>query len=215
MRFNYLASRPEVIGDRFVPRLPWLGGRMWWWPAACRIVSPPRQLHLGGLVANSLDSLHLLADRTAPPSTSAAVNDPSFTADHAEKLTKRSARPRAAPHRGALAAHGFAVPDNLVCSRRTRHCAMTETFGAQLASLQQTQNRINRARVCAISSLGSTSGAATSILAIPADAGPRAPRERSSPRQCVTHFPRGKGVPTPARSMLALRPGIPARCAEQ
>lgn len=134
---NYLASRPEVIGDRFGVCGYCMGGRMSV-VVAGRLpdrVAAAAAFHPGGLVANSPDSPHLLADRiSATVYIGGAENDPSFTADHAEKLDKASA---GVPHRIECypAAHGFAVPDNpsYDAAADERHwAAMTETFGAAL-----------------------------------------------------------------------------------
>lgn len=62
---NYLASRPEVIGDRFGVCGYCMGGRMSV-VVAGRLpdrVAAAAAFHPGGLVANSPDSPHLLADR--------------------------------------------------------------------------------------------------------------------------------------------------------
>lgn len=93
---------------------------------------PPRRF-----AANSPDSPHLLADRiSATVYIGGAENDPSFTADHAEKLDKAFSA-AGVPHRIECypAAHGFAVPDNpsYDAAADERHwAAMTETFGAAL-----------------------------------------------------------------------------------
>ncbi len=136
---NYLASRPEVIGDRFGVCGYCMGGRMSV-VVAGRLpdrVAAAAAFHPGGLVANSPDSPHLLADRiSATVYIGGAENDPSFTADHAEKLDKAFSA-AGVPHRIEcyLAAHGFAVPDNpsYDAAADERHwAAMTETFGAAL-----------------------------------------------------------------------------------
>lgn len=134
---NYLASRPEVIGDRFGVCGYCMGGRMSV-VVAGRLpdrVAAAAAFHPGGLVANSPDSPHLLADRiSATVYIGGAENDPSFTADHAEKLDKAFSA-AGVPHRIECSAHGFAVPDNpsYDAAADERHwAAMTETFGAAL-----------------------------------------------------------------------------------
>ncbi|WP_412768579.1 dienelactone hydrolase family protein [Mycobacterium canetti] len=136
---DYLASRPQVIGDRFGVCGYCMGGRMSV-VVAGRLpdrVAAAAAFHPGGLVTDNPDSPHLLADRiSATVYIGGAENDPSFTADHAEKLDKAFSV-ACVPHRIECypAAHGFAVPDNpsYDAAADERHwAAMTETFGAAL-----------------------------------------------------------------------------------
>ncbi len=137
--FDYLAARPEVSGERFGVCGYCMGGRI------SMIVTgrlPDRvgaaaSFHGGGLVTDTADSPHLLADRmSATVYVGGAENDASFTADHAEQLDKALT---AAGVRHTIewyqAAHGFAVPDNAPYDTAAdeRHwAAMTETFSAAL-----------------------------------------------------------------------------------
>ena len=137
--FDYLAARPEVSGERFGVCGYCMGGRI------SMIVTgrlPDRvgaaaSFHGGGLVTDTPDSPHLLADRmSATVYVGGAENDASFTADHAEQLDKALT---AAGVRHTIewyqAAHGFAVPDNAPYDTAAdeRHwAAMTETFSAAL-----------------------------------------------------------------------------------
>jgi carboxymethylenebutenolidase len=137
--FDYLAARPEVSGDRFGVCGYCMGGRISVMLAG-RLpdrVAAAASFHGGGLVTDSPDSPHLLADAmTATMYVGGAENDPSFTADHAEQLDKALT---AAGVQHTIewyqAAHGFAVPDNAPydAAAAERHwTAMTETFGAAL-----------------------------------------------------------------------------------
>jgi carboxymethylenebutenolidase len=137
--FDYLAARPEVSGERFGVCGYCMGGRI------SMIVTgrlPDRvgaaaSFHGGGLVTDTADSPHLLADRmSATVYIGGAANDASFTADHAEQLDKALT---AAGVQHTIewyqAAHGFAVPDNAPYDTAAdeRHwAAMTETFSAAL-----------------------------------------------------------------------------------
>jgi carboxymethylenebutenolidase len=137
--FDYLAARPEVAGERFGVCGYCMGGRISVLLAG-RLpdrVAAAASFHGGGLVTDTPDSPHLLADRmTATVYVGGAENDGSFTADHAEQLDKALT---AAGVRHTIewyhAAHGFAVPDNGPYDEAAaeRHwAAMTETFGAAL-----------------------------------------------------------------------------------
>ena len=137
--FDYLAARPEVAGERFGVCGYCMGGRISLMVAG-RLpdrVAAAASFHGGGLVADTPDSPHLLADRiSATVYVGGAENDASFTADHAEQLDKALT---AAGVQHTIewyqAAHGFAVPDNppYDASADERHwAAMTETFSAAL-----------------------------------------------------------------------------------
>ena len=114
--FDYLAARPEVSGERFGVCGYCMGGRISVMVTG-RLpdrVAAAASFHGGGLVTDTPDSPHLLADRmTATVYVGGAENDASFTADHAEQLDKALT---AAGVRHTIewyqAAHGFAVPDN-------------------------------------------------------------------------------------------------------
>jgi carboxymethylenebutenolidase len=137
--FDYLAARPEVSGERFGVCGYCMGGRISVMVAGSLPdrVAAAASFHGGGLVTDTADSPHLLADRmTATVYVGGAENDPSFTADHAEQLDKALT---AAGVRHTIewyqAAHGFAVPDNAPYDEAAaeRHwAAMTETFAAAL-----------------------------------------------------------------------------------
>jgi carboxymethylenebutenolidase len=137
--FDYLAARPEVAGGRFGVCGYCMGGRM------SVIVTgrlPERvaaaaSFHGGGLVTDTPDSPHLLADRmTATVYVGGAENDSAFTADHAEQLDKAlTAAGVAHTIEWYQAAHGFAVPDNPPYddAAAERHwAAMTDTFASAL-----------------------------------------------------------------------------------
>ena len=137
--FDYLAARPEVAGERFGVCGYCMGGRISLIVAG-RLpdrVGAAASFHGGGLVADTPDSPHLLADRiSATVYVGGAENDASFTTDHAEQLDKALT---AAGVQHTIewyqAAHGFAVPDNppYDAAADERHwAAMTETFSAAL-----------------------------------------------------------------------------------
>jgi carboxymethylenebutenolidase len=137
--FDYLAARPEVAGERFGVCGYCMGGRISLMVAG-RLpdrVAAAASFHGGGLVADTPDSPHLLADRiSATVYVGGAENDASFTADHAEQLDKALT---AAGVQHTIewyqAAHGFAVPDNPpydVAADERHWAAMTETFSAAL-----------------------------------------------------------------------------------
>ena len=89
--FDYLAARPEVSGERFGVCGYCMGGRTSL-VVAGRVpdrVAAAASFHGGGLVTDTPDSPHLLADRmSATVYVGGAENDASFTADHAEQLDK-------------------------------------------------------------------------------------------------------------------------------
>lgn len=137
--FDYLAARPEVAGERFGVCGYCMGGRTSV-VAAGRLpdrVAAVASFHGGGLVTDTADSPHLLADRmSATVYIGGAENDASFTPDHAEALDKALTT---AGVRHTIewysAAHGFAVPDNAPYDEAAaeRHwTAMVDTFGSAL-----------------------------------------------------------------------------------
>jgi carboxymethylenebutenolidase len=137
--FDYLAARPEVSGERFGVCGYCMGGRISM-TLAGRLpdrVAAAASFHGGGLVTDTTDSPHLLADRiTATVYVGGAENDASFTADDAEQLDKAlTAAGVAHTIEWYSAAHGFAVPDNTPYDTAAdeRHwTAMTELFGSAL-----------------------------------------------------------------------------------
>jgi carboxymethylenebutenolidase len=137
--FDYLAARPEVAGERFGVCGYCMGGRISVMVAGCvpERVAAAASFHGGGLVTDTPDSPHLLADRmTATVYVGGAKMDSSFTPDDAEQLDK-ALTAAGVPHtiEWYRAAHGFAVPDNppYTAAADERHwTAMTETFGAAL-----------------------------------------------------------------------------------
>jgi carboxymethylenebutenolidase len=137
--FDYLAGRPEVTGERFGVCGYCMGGRISVLLAG-RLpdrVATAASFHGGGLVTDSPDSPHLLADRmSATVYVGGAENDQSFTADHAEQLEK-ALTAAGVQHRieWYSAAHGFAVPDNPPYDEAAaeRHwTAMQELFSSEL-----------------------------------------------------------------------------------
>jgi carboxymethylenebutenolidase len=139
--FDYLAARPEVSGQRFGVCGYCMGGRTSVIVAG-RVperVAAAASFHGGGLVTDTDDSPHLLADRmTATVYVGGAENDASFTADHAEQLDKAlTAAGVRHTSEWYAAAHGFAVPDNPpydVAADERHWKAMTDLFGATLTS---------------------------------------------------------------------------------
>ncbi|WP_099184807.1 dienelactone hydrolase family protein [Mycobacterium kansasii] len=137
--FDYLSGRPEVRGQRFGVCGYCMGGRISL-VVAGRLgdrVAAAASFNGGGLVTDSADSPHLLAERMrATVYVGGAKNDPSFTADHAEQLDKALT---AAGVEHTIewypAAHGFAVPDNPpydeACAQR-HWTAMRDVFAAAL-----------------------------------------------------------------------------------
>lgn len=137
--FDYLAARREVSGQRFGVCGYCMGGRTAV-VVAGRVpdrVAAAASFHGGGLVTDTAESPHLLADRmSATIYVGGAANDASFTPDHAEQLDKALAA-AGVPHtiEWYPAAHGFAVPDNLPydAAAAERHwAAMTDLFGSAL-----------------------------------------------------------------------------------
>jgi carboxymethylenebutenolidase len=137
--FDYLAARPEVAGERFGVCGYCMGGRTSV-VVAGRVpdrVAAAASFHGGGLVTDTPDSPHLLADRmTATVYVGGAENDASFTTDHAEQLEKAlTAAGVSHTIEWYSAGHGFAVPDNppYDAAADERHwSAMTELFAAAL-----------------------------------------------------------------------------------
>ncbi|MEE6176345.1 dienelactone hydrolase family protein [Mycobacterium sp. 050134] len=137
--FDYLAGRPEVSGHRFGVCGYCMGGRTSL-VVAGRLpdqVAAAASFHGGGLVSDTEDSPHLLADRiSATVYVGGAQNDASFTADHAERLDKAlTAAGVTHTIEWYSAGHGFAVPDNgpYDADAAERHWqAMTEVFAAAL-----------------------------------------------------------------------------------
>lgn len=137
--FDYLIGRPEVAGGRFGVCGYCMGGRISV-TLAGRLperVAAAASFHGGGLVTDTEDSPHLLADRMrGTVYIGGAENDASFTADHAEQLDKALTK-AGVQHtiEWYQAAHGFAVPDNAPYDEASaaRHWeAMTEVFGSAL-----------------------------------------------------------------------------------
>jgi len=137
--FDYLAARSEVAGDRFGVCGYCMGGRISVMVAG-RLpdrVAAAASFHGGGLVTDTPDSPHLLADRmTGTVYVGGAENDASFTSDDAEQLDKAlTAAGVAHTIEWYSAAHGFAVPDNppYDAAADERHwAAMNEVFGSAL-----------------------------------------------------------------------------------
>jgi carboxymethylenebutenolidase len=137
--FDFLAGRPEVKGDRFGVCGYCMGGRMSL-VVAGRVperVAAAGSIHGGGLVADSPESPHLLADQmTATVYVAAAENDGSFTLDNAETLEKALETAGVAHTIETYSAgHGFAVPDNAPYDARAaeRHwLALQQLFAAAL-----------------------------------------------------------------------------------
>jgi carboxymethylenebutenolidase len=137
--FDYLAGRPEVSGERFGVCGYCMGGRITLLVAG-RLpdrVAAAASFHGGGLVSDTDDSPHLLADRMrATVYVGGAENDASFTTEHAEQLDK-ALTSAGVQHtiEWYQAAHGFAVPDNPPYDEAAaeRHwTAMTELFVSTL-----------------------------------------------------------------------------------
>lgn len=137
--FDYLASRPEVRGERFGTTGYCMGGRTSLIVAG-RVpdrVAAAASFHGGGLATDAPDSPHLLAQQiTAEIYVGGAANDASFTAEQAELLgTALSAAGVAHTIETYPAAHGFAVPDNppYDADADARHwAATTALFGRAL-----------------------------------------------------------------------------------
>ncbi|ORV07808.1 dienelactone hydrolase family protein [Mycobacterium celatum] len=137
--FDYLAARPEVKGERFGVCGYCMGGRTSLVVAGRQPerVAAAASFHGGGLVTDSADSPHLLADQIqAAIYVAGARNDGSFTAEHAEQLDK-ALTAAGVEHTIETypAEHGFAVPDNppYDADAAERHwTAMRDFFGAKL-----------------------------------------------------------------------------------
>jgi carboxymethylenebutenolidase len=138
--FDYLASRPEVSGERFGTTGYCMGGRTSL-VVAGRVpdrVGATMSFHGGGLASDDPDSPHLLADQMqAPVYVAGAENDASFTAEAAATLEK--ALTAADVEHTILfypAAHGFAVSDHDAVydvAAAARHwAAMRDFFGTHL-----------------------------------------------------------------------------------
>ena len=129
---EFLATRPEVAGDRVGVFGYCMGGRMALLVAGRHPerVGAAASFHGGRLAdADNPDSPHLLADRIrAGVYVAAAQDDASFPPEQYERLEKAFA---AAGVRATMeaypAAHGFAVPDNAVHdpTAEERHWAAT------------------------------------------------------------------------------------------
>ena len=157
--FDYLAARPEVSGDRFGVCGYCMGGRTSLVVAGQLPdrVAAAASFHGGGLVTDTADSPHLLADRmSATVYVGGAENDPSFTADHAEQLDKAlTAAGVAHTIEWYSAGHGFAVPDNPPYDEAAaeRHwTAMTDLFGSTLPRYPHARRTSDRLRLTASSS---------------------------------------------------------------
>ncbi|MEB3030860.1 dienelactone hydrolase family protein [[Mycobacterium] nativiensis] len=138
--FDYLAGRPEVRGDRFGVCGYCMGGRTSV-VVAGRVpdrVAAAASFHGGGLVTDTADSPHLLAEKMrATVYVAGAKNDSSFTKAHAATLDE-ALTAAGVPHTVEFypAEHGFAVPDNAPydADAAARHwSALREVFGAALA----------------------------------------------------------------------------------
>jgi carboxymethylenebutenolidase len=137
--FDFLASRPEVKGDRFGVCGYCMGGRISV-TLAGRLperVAAVGSFHGGGLVTDESDSPHLMADRmTATLYVAGAKDDHSFTVEQAETLEK-ALTAADVPHTVEIypAGHGFAVPDNATYDEAAaeRHwIALQELFATAL-----------------------------------------------------------------------------------
>lgn len=138
--FDYLASRPEVRGDRFGTTGYCMGGRTSLVVAGAvpERVAAAASFHGGGLATDQPDSPHLLAGQiTAEIYVGGAAKDPSFTAEQADMLGEAlTAAGVTHTIETYPAAHGFAVPDNppYDADADARHWAATkELFNAALA----------------------------------------------------------------------------------
>ncbi|MEO6793646.1 MAG: dienelactone hydrolase family protein [Mycobacterium sp.] len=138
--FDYLATRPEVRGDRYGVCGYCMGGRTSV-VVAGRVpdrVAAAASFHGGGLVTDGADSPHLLAEKMhATVYVAGARNDGSFTKKHAATLDD-ALTAAGVKHTVEFypAEHGFAVPDNppYDTDAASRHwAAMREVFGAALA----------------------------------------------------------------------------------
>lgn len=136
--FDYLASRPEVTGERFGTTGYCMGGRTSL-VVAGRVperVAAAMSFHGGGLAATEdPGSPHLLADQIqAAVYIGAAENDPSYTPEQSE-LLDAVLTDAGVEHviEWYPAAHGFAVPDNgpFDPGAADRHWAVMESFFAE------------------------------------------------------------------------------------
>jgi carboxymethylenebutenolidase len=141
--FGYLASRPEVAGDRFGVTGYCMGGRISLMVAGLvpDRVAAALSFHGGGLVTDGLDSPHLLADQIqAAVYVGGAQDDPSYTAGDAARLDA------ALTEAGVVhvmewypALHGFAVTDNAPyddAAAALHWRAMADFLGAHLPARQ-------------------------------------------------------------------------------
>lgn len=133
--FDYLLARPEVSGGRFGVCGYCMGGRISL-TVTGRLpdrVAAAASFHGGGLVTETDDSPHLLADRMkATVYIGGAENDASFTVENAEQLDKALTK-AGVQHviEWYQAAHGFAVPDNAPydeAAAEKHWAAMTKVF---------------------------------------------------------------------------------------
>ncbi len=138
--FDYLAGRPEVRGETFGVCGYCMGGRISV-VVAGRVperVAAAASFHGGGLVTDTADSPHLLAEKMrATVYVAGAENDSSFTKAHAATLDDALSA-AGVEHTVEFypARHGFAVPDNppYDADAAARHwAAMRTLFGATLA----------------------------------------------------------------------------------
>lgn len=140
--FDYLAARPDVLGEKFGTTGYCMGGRASL-IVATRVperVAAALSFHGGRLaVADDPDSPHLLADKIqAVVYVAAAENDASFTTDDGKRL-EDALSGAAVEHTIEFypAAHGFAVPDHKAVydqAAAQRHWEATErVFGAALS----------------------------------------------------------------------------------
>lgn len=137
--FDYLVGRPEVSGDRFGVCGYCMGGRTSV-VVAGRVpdrVAAAASFHGGGLVTDTVDSPHLLAEKMrATVYVAGAADDASFTEEQAATLDEAlSAAGVTHTVEFYPAGHGFAVPDNAPydADAAARHwAAMRELFGSAL-----------------------------------------------------------------------------------
>ncbi|MEO8814745.1 MAG: dienelactone hydrolase family protein [Mycobacterium sp.] len=137
--FEYLASRPEVRGDRFGVCGYCMGGRTSL-VVAGRVpgrVAAAASFHGGGLATDTPDSPHLLAGAIqAAVYVAGAHKDSSFTKARATKL-EQALTAAGVEHTIETYAgeHGFAVPDNPsydVDAAERHWAALRDLFGAKL-----------------------------------------------------------------------------------
>ena len=138
--FDYLAARPDVRGETFGTTGYCMGGRTSL-VVTGRVperVAAAMSFHGGGLVTDTPDSPHLMAEQIrARVYVGGAENDQSFTEENAEILEKALSA-AGVEHTIEIypAAHGFAVPDMTSYDEAAaaRHWdAMRDVFGATLA----------------------------------------------------------------------------------